>query len=100
MSKKYENRYWEVGEYNGMINGKLHFTQYNDDQIILGFQQDKDDDNLFWYVSEFLNVENDCIFVHNPDEAMQDFEDMINDYIENEICLLEDLKEKFNKLVG
>lgn len=98
MNKKYENRYWEVGEYKGMITGKLHFTQYNDDKIILEFQQDKNDEELFWYVSDLLNVEQDCISYTTPDEVMEEFENMIVNYIDDQIGDLEDMKYKFNEM--
>lgn len=99
MSKKYENRYWEVDEYKGMITGKLHFMRYcHKSIIILQFQQDKDDKELFWYVSDFLNVEQDCISADTPDEAMEEFEDMIVNYIDDQITDLEDLKDKFNEV--
>lgn len=97
MDKTYENRHWEMDEYNGMLVGKLHFTQYYDDEIILGFQQDKDDATCYWYVSDFLKVEQDCIFADTPDEAMEEFESKIIEHIEDEICSLEDMKEKFNE---
>jgi hypothetical protein len=97
MDKKFENRHWELEEYNGMIVGKLYFTQYYDENMILGFQQDKEDKELFWYVSDFLNVEQDCIAMESPNTAMEEFENMIIEHIEDEISSLEDLKDKFNE---
>jgi hypothetical protein len=97
MDKRYENRYWETEDYNGMIVGKLHFTQFYEDEIILSFQQDKDDKETFWYVSDFLRVEVDCISADTLDEAMEEFESMIIERIEDEICTLEDMKQKFNE---
>lgn len=97
MDKTHENRYWEIDEYNGMLVGKLHFTQFYDDEVILTFQQDKDDEEIFWYTSDFLKVEQDCIAMVTPDEAMEEFESMIIDQIEDEISTLEDMKEKFNE---
>lgn len=81
-----------------MLIGKLHFTQYYDDEVILSFQQDKNDKEIFWYSSEFLKVEQDCIALVSPDEAMEEFETMIIDYIEDEISALEDMREKFNEV--
>lgn len=98
MDKKFENRYWELGEYDEMIVGKLHFTQYYDDEVILRFQQDKDDKELFWYASEFLKVEQDCVSIDSKYFITDEFESMIIDYIDEKISELEDIKEKFNKI--
>ncbi len=98
MNKIFKNRHWEIDEYNGMLVGKLHFTQYYDDEVILSFQQDKDDKETFWYVSDFLKVENDCIFADTPDKAMEEFESKIIEHIEDEICALEEIKDKFNEV--
>lgn len=97
MNKIFKNRRWEIDEYNGILVGKLHFTQYYDDEIILAFQQDKDDKEIFWYISDFLKVEHDCIFADTPDEAMEEFESKIIEHIEDEICALEEIKDKFNE---
>lgn len=97
MDKVYENRHWEIDEYNGLLVGKLHFTQYYDDEVILSFQQDKEDKGIYWYTSECLKVEHDCIFADFPDDAMEEFETMIIEHIEDEINSLEDMKIKFNE---
>lgn len=97
MNKIFKNRHWEIDEYNGMLVGKLHFTQYYDDEIILAFQQDKDDKETFWYVSDFLKVEHDCIFADTLVNAMEEFESKIIEHIEDEICALEEIKDKFNE---
>jgi hypothetical protein len=99
MNNIFENRYWKMDEYKGMVVGKLHFKQYYDDEVILGFQQDKDDENLFWYVSDLLNVEQDCITSDSIEDAIEEFESMIIDYIDEKITELEDIKNKFNELV-
>lgn len=97
MDKTYENRHWEIDKVDNVLVGKLHFTQYYDDDVILSFTQDKDDEEMFWYTSDFLKVEIDCIAMVSPDEAMEEFESMIIDHIEDEIATLEDMKEKFNE---
>ena len=97
MDKTYENRHWEINEYNGILVGKLYFTQYHDDEVILSFQQDKDDAETFWYVSDLLNVEHDCIFADSPNEAIEEFEDKIIVHIEDEISALEDMRDKFQE---
>ena len=97
MDKIYENRHWEIEECNGMLVGKLHFTQYYDDEIILSFQQDKDDKETFYYVSDFLKVEYNCIIADSPDDAMEEFESKIIERIEEEIYSLEDMRDKFNE---
>ena len=97
MSKTYENKHWELDLTQGILVGKLHFTQYYDDEVILSFQQDKEEAECFWYVSEFLNVEHDCLFEVSPEEAMVDFEDMIIARMEDEISALEDMRDKFQE---
>ena len=69
MSKEYENRYWEISD-DGLLVGELHFTQY---------------------------AEHDFITADNPNDAMEQFEDMIIEYIEGEIAELEDMLDKFNE---
>lgn len=96
MSKEYENRYWEISD-DSQLTGKLHFTQYYDDEIILQFCQDKDDEDTFWYVSDLLNVEHDSIIADNPDDAMEQFEDMIEDHIQDQIYYYEVMLEKFKE---
>jgi len=97
MNKTFENRHWEIEDYNGMLVGTLHFTQHYEDEVILAFQQDKDDEETFWYYSNLLQVEHDCIFAETPDEVMEELESKIIEYIEDEICSLEDMREKFNE---
>ncbi|MCD7996481.1 MAG: hypothetical protein LUH21_04525 [Clostridiales bacterium] len=99
MKKEYVNRYWEVGEKNkyGKECYKLHFTEYYDDEIILGFVQDEVDADTYIYVSEFLNVENDVITADSAEDAKKQFEDMIIEYIEDEISRFESMLEKFKE---
>jgi predicted RNase H-like HicB family nuclease len=97
MGKAYENRYWEIEEFEGMIVGKLHFTQHYDDEIIVAFQQDSEDETCYWYVSDFLKVEQDFIFADSTDEAMEELESKIMEHIEDEICSLERVRDKFNE---
>lgn len=93
--KKYENRYWLV---NDSVY-ELHFTHFYEDEVILKFTQDKEDVECFWYVSDFLKVEHDCLFAVNADEAMEDFEDMIINHINDEIAYYEQMLEKFEEMV-
>lgn len=97
MGKTYENRYWEIEEFEGMVVGKLHFTQYYDDEIIVAFQQDNEDETCYWYVSDFLKVEQGCIYADSTDEAMEELEQKIIGHIEDEISSLEDIIDKFNE---
>lgn len=90
--KKYANRYWEQ---NGDCH-ELHFTQFYDDEAILKFTQDKEDSETFWYISDLLKVEHDCIFADSVDDAMEEFEDMVIGHIQDEIDYYEEMLEKFN----
>lgn len=91
--REYENRYWlknnEVYE--------LHFTQFYDDEIILKFVQDKDDSENYIYVSEMLNVEYDEILTESIEDAMEQFEDMVIDYIKEKIAYYDEMLGKFQE---
>ena len=84
-TKKYENRYW-------LANGA------DDDvyEVILKFVQDKDDSENYIYVSGLLNVEHDEIQADSVEDAMEQFEDMVIEYIQEQIYYYEDMLEKFN----
>lgn len=99
MDNKYENRYWEVGEKNcfGKECYKLHFTEFYDDEVILGFVQDEEDTGTYIYESKLLKVENDLINAVSVEDAKARFEEMIIDYIEEKISCLESKLEKFKE---
>ena len=64
MDKQYENRYWECSEEKNKFGErahKLHFTEFYDDKVILGFVKDTEATDTYLYTSEFLNVEYDSI---------------------------------------
>lgn len=92
--RKYENRYWlrndDVYE--------LHFTQFYDDEIILKFVQNKYSENYI-YVSELLNVEYDEILAESIEDAMEQFEDMVIDYIQEQINYYDEMLDKFQEEV-
>lgn len=89
----YENRYWlrndDVYE--------LHFTQFYDDEIILKFVQDKDDSENYIYVSSLLNVEHEEILAESVENAMEQFEDMVVDHIQEQISYYEEMLDKFQE---
>lgn len=91
--REYENRYWlknnEVYE--------LHFTHFYDDEIILKFVQDKDDSENYIYVSEMLNVEHDEILAESIEDAMEQFEDIVIDYIKEKIAYYDEMLDKFQE---
>lgn len=97
--KKYKNRYWEVGEKNdfGKECYKLHFTEFYDDEVILGFVKDEVDTDTYIYASELLKVENDVVTAKSVENAKVRFEEMVIDYIEEEISCLESKLEKFRE---
>ena len=93
IKRKYENRYWldndDVFE--------LHFTQFYDDEVILKFKQDKDDPEIYIYVSDLLKVEYDIIEADSVGDAIGQFEDMIIDYIQDKFNYYEEMLEKFQE---
>ena len=95
---EHENWYWEVEDFGDALVGRLHFTEFYDDEIILEWQLNKDCDDEFNYTSTFLNVEQDVLFADNPNGAMEEFIDRIEEHIKEEICQLEDQLEKFKEL--
>lgn len=93
MNKKYENRYWLAND----DVFELHFAKFYDDEIILKFVKDKDDSENYIYVSDLLNVEHDDIQADSVEDAMEQFEDMIIEYIQEQINYYEGMLEKFNE---
>ena len=93
IKRKYENRYWLAND----DVFELHFTQFYDDEVTLKFKQDKDDPENYIYVSDLLKVEYDEIYTDSVDEAMEQFEDMIIDYIEDKISYYEEMLDKFQE---
>lgn len=92
-NKKYENRYWLVN--NDVF--ELHFTHFYDEEIILKFVQDKDDSENYIYVSDLLNVEHGVIDADSVEDAMEQFEDMVIDHIQEQIVYYEEMLDKFNE---
>lgn len=93
IKRKIENRYWLV---NGDVY-ELHFTQFYDDEVILKFIQDKDDSENYIYVSDFLKVEDDAIIADSVDDAMEQFEYMVTDHIQDKIYYYEEMLDKFQE---
>jgi len=89
--REYENRYWIKSD----DVYELHFTQFYDDEIILKFIQDKGNSENYIYVSELLNVEHDEILAESIEDAMEQFEDMIIDYIKEKIAYYDEMLDKF-----
>lgn len=90
--REYENRYW-------LLNDdvyELHFTQFYD-EIILKFIQDKEDSENYIYVSYLLNVEHDEEFAKSIGDAMEQFEDMVIDYIKENIAYYDEMLDKFQE---
>ena len=91
--RKQENRYW----INNENVYELHFEPFYDDEIILKFIQDKEDASNFIYVSDMLNVEHDEITAESVEDAMEEFEYMIEEHLECEIDYYEELLRKFKE---
>lgn len=91
--REYKNRYW-------LLNDdvyELHFTQFYDDEIILKFIQDKDNLENYIYVSDLLNVEHDEILAESIEDAMEQFEDMVVDHIQEQISFYDEMLDKFQE---
>ena len=91
--RKQENRYW----INNENVYELHFEPFYDDEIILKFIQDKEDAIVFIYVSDMLNVEHDEIIADSVEDAMEEFEYMIEEHLKGEIDYYEELLRKFKE---
>lgn len=91
--RKQENRHWIKNE----NVYELHFRPYYDDEIIFKFIQDKEDLSIFIYVSNMLNVEHDEIIADSVEEAMEEFEYMIEEHLKGEIDYYEELLRKFKE---
>ena len=92
--REYGNRYW-------LLNDdvyELHFTQFYDDEIILKFIQDKEDSENYIYVSDLLNVEHDEEFAGSIEDAMEQFEDIVIDYIKEKIDYYNEMLDKFQEV--
>lgn len=92
--KKYNNRYWVKND-NAF---ELHFMQYGEDKIILKFIPDEKNSENYTYVSELLNVEYDEIFADSVQNAMEQFEDMIEEFIQKRINYYGDMLVTFNEI--
>lgn len=92
-TREYENRYWLVND----DVYELHFTQFYDDEIILKFIQDKEDSENYIYVSELLNVEHDEILAESIEDAMEQFEYMVVDHIQEQISYYDEMLYKFQE---
>ena len=95
---EHKNWHWEVEDFGDALVGRLHFKEFYDDEVILEWQLNKGEDDEFNYTSTFLNVEQDILFADNPDNAMEEFIDRIEQYLYEEIERLEDKLEKFREL--
>lgn len=91
--RKYKNRYWLVND----DVYELHFTQFYYDEIILKFVQDKDNSENYIYVSSLLNVEHEGILAESVEDAMEQFEDMVVDHIQEQISYYEEMLDKFQE---
>lgn len=94
------NKYWEVGEKNdfGKECYKLHFAEFYEDEVIVAFVQDEVDEDTFIYVSEVMNVEYETIIADSIEDAKQQLEEMIVDYWNDEINIMENRIEKFKEV--
>lgn len=61
------------------------------------FVQGKDDSENYIYVSKLLNVEHDDILAESIEDAMEQFEDMVVDHIQEQISYYEEMLDKFQE---
>lgn len=94
--REHENRYWIKND----DVYELHFTQFYDDEIILKFIQDKHDSENYIYVSKLLNVEHDDILAESIEDAMEQFEDMVVDHIQEQISYYDEILDKFQEEIA
>lgn len=59
--------------------------------------QDKNDSENYIYVSDLLNVEHDEEFAESVEDAMEQFEDMVIDYIKEKIGYYDQMLDKFQE---
>lgn len=90
---KHENKYWL--EKDNVF--ELHFTHFNDDEVILKFMQDIHDSENYIYVSDFLKVEYGEIIAKSVKDVIEQFEDMIIERIVDEISYYEEMLERFQE---
>lgn len=76
---------------------QLMFELAYDEECILKFTIDKDDETCYWYYSTLLQVEHDCIFADNIEEAKEEFEYMIRSHFEDEISYWEMTLDNWDK---
>lgn len=62
------------------------------------FIQDKNDSDNYIYVSDLLNVEHDEEFAESPEDAMEQFEDMVIDHIKEKIAYYDEMLDKFQEV--
>ena len=93
------SQYWETGEKNkfGKECYKLHFTQFYDDEVVAGFVQDEEDDNVFIYISKEMNVEYDTIIADSIEDAKEQIEEMLVEHWNDEINYLENRISSFQE---
>ena len=79
------------------INGayEFYFYPYEEDNLVLTFVQDKNNENVFWYSSGMLKVEYDCIEARNVESAKEEFEDMIYNELEDRVAYYSRLSDMF-----
>lgn len=61
------------------------------------FVQDKDNSENYIYVSSLLNVEHEGILAESVEDAMEQFEDMVVDHIQEQISYYEEMLDKFQE---
>jgi hypothetical protein len=94
------NKRWEIGEKNKFGNEcyKLYFTQFYDEEFIVGFVKNIYKDNCYIITSPMLNIGDDDIFADNIEDAKKQCEYMIEEHIQDQIDYYEDRLKKFKEV--
>lgn len=82
-----EHKYWLVCEHHY----ELHVMSCHDDEIFLKFVVDTKDSKNYIYVSDFLNVEYDELTADSLEDALDQFEDLVTDHINEKISYYKDM---------
>ena len=89
------NRYWKYDEFYESWN--LYFTQFYDDEKFISFAKEYNDD---WFEITFQKeniTTNEMLEAETIEEAKEECEYKVKEYIQDQISYYEDMLEKFEE---
>lgn len=89
------NRYWEYDEFYESWN--LYFTQFYDDEVIISFAKDNE---CGWFEITFQKeniTTNEMLEAETIEEAKEECEYKVKEYIQDQISYYEYMLEKFEE---